>query len=51
MSTDPQRTYLFASDFDQTLSFKDSGKILSELLGRESFESKVAGLARTNLVQ
>ena len=51
MSTDFPRTYLFASDFDQTLSFKDSGKILSELLGREDFESKVAGLARTNLVQ
>jgi len=51
MSTDARRTYLFASDFDQTLSFKDSGKILSELLGRDDFESKVAGLARTNLVQ
>ena len=27
------REYLFASDFDQTLSFNDSGIILSELLG------------------
>ena len=44
-------TYLFASDFDQTLSFNDSGKVLSELLGRGGFEEKVAGLARINLVQ
>src|SRR5262245_29923074 len=46
-----RRPYLFASDFDQTLSFNDSGKILSELLGAVDFEEKVAGLARINLVQ
>ena len=46
-----KRPYLFASDFDQTLSFNDSGKILSELLGAVSFEEKVAGLARISLVQ
>src|SRR6202042_670743 len=43
--------YLLASDFDQTLSFNDSGLVLSELLGISGFESRVAGLARSNLVQ
>jgi phosphoserine phosphatase len=43
--------YLLASDFDQTLSFKDSGLVLAEILGIEGFEERVAGLARTNLVQ
>jgi HAD superfamily phosphoserine phosphatase-like hydrolase len=42
--------YLFASDFDQTLSFNDSGAILTELIGASGFDDKVAGLARTNLV-
>src|SRR5438552_15470286 len=45
------RQYLLASDFDQTLSFNDSGVVLSELLGRPGFEEKVAGMARTRLVQ
>jgi phosphoserine phosphatase len=39
------------SDFDQTLSFNDSGLVLSELIGASSFENKVAGLAGSNLVQ
>jgi HAD superfamily phosphoserine phosphatase-like hydrolase len=43
--------YLLASDFDQTLSFKDSGLVLSELLGISGFENRVAGLASSNLVQ
>jgi phosphoserine phosphatase len=43
--------YLLASDFDQTLSFNDSGVVLSELLGTSGFHEKVAGLARVNLVQ
>jgi HAD superfamily phosphoserine phosphatase-like hydrolase len=43
--------YLLASDFDQTLSFSDSGIVLSELLGTSGFGHKVAGLARINLVQ
>jgi HAD superfamily phosphoserine phosphatase-like hydrolase len=47
----PVKHYLFASDFDQTLSFKDSGVVLSELLGISGFEDRVAGLARSNLVQ
>lgn len=42
---------LIASDFDQTLSFNDSGAILAELLGVSCFEERVAGLARSNLVQ
>src|ERR1700732_5383393 len=43
--------FLFVSDFDQTLSFNDSGIVLSELLGNSGFKEKVSGLARTNLVQ
>jgi len=43
--------FLFVSDFDQTLSFNDSGRLLSELLGIGGFEEKVAGLSRLNLVQ
>ncbi len=27
------KRYLFASDFDQTLTFNDSGYVLSELVG------------------
>jgi HAD superfamily phosphoserine phosphatase-like hydrolase len=42
---------MLVSDFDQTLSFNDSGLVLSELLGTSGFEEKVAGLARVNLVQ
>ncbi len=45
------KKYLFASDFDQTLSFNDSGFVLSELLGIADFEERVAGMARINLVQ
>ncbi len=43
--------YLVASDFDQTLSFNDSGVVLSELIGASGFHEKVHGLARSNLVQ
>jgi len=45
------RHYLFASDFDQTLSFHDSGRVLSELLGTSGFEEKIAGLSRIHFVQ
>jgi HAD superfamily phosphoserine phosphatase-like hydrolase len=45
------KRYLLASDFDQTLSFNDSGVVLSELLGASGFREKVAGLSRINLVQ
>lgn len=45
------KNYLFASDFDQTLSFNDSGFVLSELLGIPDFEERVRGMAQINLVQ
>src|SRR4029450_7749938 len=45
------KEYLLASDFDQTLSFNDSGIVLGELLGAHGFEEKVKGLARINIVQ
>jgi HAD superfamily phosphoserine phosphatase-like hydrolase len=45
------KQYLLASDFDQTLSFNDSGLILSEMLGISGFEEKTAGLSHIHLVQ
>ena len=45
------RKFLLASDFDQTLSFNDSGVVLSELIGFHNFHDKVKGLADINLVQ
>src|SRR5215831_10404119 len=53
MSDKPLKQFIFASDFDQTLSFNDSGYVLSELLGipLEEFERKAAGMAGLNLVQ
>src|ERR1700745_2582259 len=48
---DMLRNFLLASDFDQTLSFNDSGVVLSELIGFHSFHDKVKGLADINLVQ
>jgi HAD superfamily phosphoserine phosphatase-like hydrolase len=50
-STEPITDYLVASDFDKTLSFNDSGLVLSEIVGVPDFEAKVEGLARINLVQ
>jgi HAD superfamily phosphoserine phosphatase-like hydrolase len=46
-----KRHYLLASDFDQTLSFNDSGIVLSEMLGISGFPERVAALSRLNLVQ
>ena len=43
--------FLLASDFDQTLSFNDSGQVLAELVGIHDFEQKVRGLAASHLVQ
>lgn len=51
MSSNITRHYLIASDFDQTLSFNDSGLVLSSLLGVEGYQERVKGLAQTNLVQ
>jgi HAD superfamily phosphoserine phosphatase-like hydrolase len=46
-----KKQYLLASDFDQTLSFNDSGIVLSEVLGVAGFREKVTALSRLNLVQ
>src|SRR5919206_3466266 len=46
-----RKHYLLVSDFDQTLSFDDSGIVLSEILGITDFQAKVSGLSRLNLVQ
>jgi len=47
----PMKRYLLASDFDQTLSFNDSGIVLSDLLGLSGFQERIAGLSRIHLVQ
>src|ERR1700753_1779816 len=54
--TEPQlqtKRYILASDFDQTLSFNDSGYVLNDLLGipESEFERKIQGMAKLNLVQ
>jgi HAD superfamily phosphoserine phosphatase-like hydrolase len=46
-----KREMLLVSDFDQTLSFNDSGIVLSEMLGIDHFEQRVAGLASIHLIQ
>ena len=45
------REYLLISDFDQTLSFRDSGVVLSEILGVSGLHERIAGLADIHLVQ
>ncbi len=42
--------FLVASDFDQTLSFNDSGHGLGELMGINDFPEKVRGLSGSHLV-
>ena len=53
MSERPTKRYLFASDFDHTLTFNDSGYVLSEVLGipTDEFERKATGMAKLNFVQ
>jgi len=53
MSDIGRKEYIFASDFDQTLTFNDSGYVLAELVGipTAEFERKATGMARLNLVQ
>ena len=53
MAINFRKHYLFASDFDQTLTFNDTGYVLSELLGIsvKEFERKAKGMAKLNLVQ
>lgn len=46
-----KKHFLLASDFDKTLSFNDSGFVLSELLGVTDFEARVEAVSRSNLVQ
>jgi HAD superfamily phosphoserine phosphatase-like hydrolase len=48
-----KKRFILASDFDQTLSFNDSGFVLAEILGISSseFERKITGMAKLNLVQ
>ena len=46
-----RKHFLLVSDFDQTLSFDDSGHALSEMLGISGFHEKVTALSRLNLVQ
>src|SRR5215831_21139128 len=48
-----KKRFVLASDFDQTLSFNDSGFVLGELLGipASEYERKVTGMAKLNLVQ
>ena len=53
MAYKPLKRYIFASDFDQTLTFNDSGYVLAELVGipTAEFERKSKGMAKINLVQ
>jgi phosphoserine phosphatase len=53
MNASALKSYLFVSDFDQTLTFNDSGYVLSEIVGipTEEFERKAKGMTKLNLVQ
>jgi 2-hydroxy-3-keto-5-methylthiopentenyl-1-phosphate phosphatase len=53
MADNPLKRYIFASDFDRTLTFNDSGYVLAELVGIpvSEFERKAKGMAKINLVQ
>jgi 2-hydroxy-3-keto-5-methylthiopentenyl-1-phosphate phosphatase len=53
MSERALKSYLFVSDFDQTLTFNDSGYVLSEIVGISTaeFKRKAEGMAKLNLVQ
>jgi HAD superfamily phosphoserine phosphatase-like hydrolase len=53
MAETGRKDYIFASDFDQTLTFNDSGYVLAEMVGipTHEFERKATGMARLNLVQ
>ncbi len=50
-TTSIRRKMLLVSDFDQTLSFNDSGIVLSDMLGIADFEHRVRGLADIRLIQ
>ena len=47
----PKRRCLLASDFDQTLSFNDSGAVLADILNIPNFQGRIESLAAVSLVQ
>ena len=51
MNNTSKREFLLLSDFDQTLSFNDSGLVLAEMMGIPNFQGYVRKLAQANLVQ
>ncbi len=51
MSTTTKKEFIILSDFDQTLSFNDSGQVLAEMMGIPDFHGHVRRLADTHLVQ
>ena len=51
LGKDRIKEYLLVSDFDQTLSFNDSGIVLSELLGVSDFQERIRGLSEIHKVQ
>src|SRR5438034_3497320 len=53
MNDTARKDYIFASDFDQTWTVRDSGYVLAEMVGipTDEFERKATGMARLNLVQ
>lgn len=51
MNNTSKREFLLLSDFDQTLSFNDSGLVLAEMMGIRNFQGYVRKLAQANLVQ
>jgi 2-hydroxy-3-keto-5-methylthiopentenyl-1-phosphate phosphatase len=51
MSNSTSRPHLLISDFDQTLSFHDSGLVLGEILGVHDLRERIEGLSKIHLVQ
>ena len=53
MTYGSMKSYLFVSDFDQRLTFNDSGYVLADIvgIGTQEFERKAKGMAKINLVQ
>src|ERR1700730_18389260 len=45
------RQFLLISDFDQTLSFHDSGLVLGDILGVSDLRERIEGLSKIHLVQ
>lgn len=51
MSVNPIKRYLFASDFDQTLTFNDSGYVLSELVGISTEEPMLQDTSQSSSIK